>query len=163
MADLTRLPTSQLLEDHANFQRYRPSMIAKHGPQAFAERIGVIEDELRRRKVTISEPTPDVLWTCRLRPLSDHVVVRPEQAETMTEGGLIIPETAKEKPMQGEILAVGPGRIEPGVGTVVPAVSVGDTVLFGRFAGTEVVLDDVRVLILREEDVLGVLAPRPEP
>jgi chaperonin GroES len=160
MADVTRLPTSQLLEDHASFQRYRPSMIAKHGPQAFADRIGVLEDELRRRHVAIPDPPPVPTWTCRLRPLSDHVVVRPEVAEAMTEGGLIIPETAKEKPMHGDVLAVGPGRIEPGVGTVVPAVYVGDTILFGRFAGTEVVLDDVRVLILREEDVLGVLAPR---
>ena len=96
---------------------------------------------------------------CRLQPLADHVVVLPQEAESLTEGGLVIPDTAKEKPMQGAVLAVGPGRVEPGIGTVLPAVAVGQTVLFGRYAGTEVVLDDVRILILREEDCLGIVTP----
>jgi chaperonin GroES len=94
---------------------------------------------------------------CPIQPLSDYVVVRPETPEEMTKGGLHIPDSAKERPMQGEVLAVGPGRIEPGIGTVLPSVAVGNTVLFGRFAGTEVLLKDVRVLILREEDILGIV------
>jgi chaperonin GroES len=103
---------------------------------------------------------PPAKVTCRLRPLADHVVVLPEEAETVTDGGIIVPDTAKETPVQGTVLAVGPGRTEPGVGTVLPAVAVGDVVLFGRYSGLKVPLDGVEVLIMREEDVLGVLAPK---
>lgn len=101
----------------------------------------------------------DALPACRLRPLADHVVIRPAAAKAETEGGIVIPDSAKEVPMRGEVLAVGPGRIEPGVGTVLPAVTIGDDVLFGRYAGVEVQLDGEDVRIMREEDILGVLAP----
>lgn len=96
---------------------------------------------------------------CRLKPLADHVVIRPAAAKATTDGGLVIPDSAKEIPMQGEVLAVGPGRIDPGIGTVLPAVNVGDAVLFGRYAGVEVTLDGEDVRIMREEDILGILAP----
>lgn len=99
---------------------------------------------------------------CRLRPLADHVVIRPADPKAVSEGGILIPDSAKEVPMRGEVLAVGPGRIEPGVGTVLPAVAVGDAVLFGRYAGVEVQLDGEDVRIMREEDILGVLIPESE-
>jgi chaperonin GroES len=88
--------------------------------------------------------------------LADRVVVKPlEEAEQM-RGGLYIPDTAKEKPQQGEILAVGPGRYEDGK-RIPPDVKVGDKVLYGKYSGTEVTLDGDQVLILRESDVLAVI------
>jgi chaperonin GroES len=92
----------------------------------------------------------------KVSPLADRVVVKPlEEAEQM-RGGLYIPDTAKEKPQQGEILAVGPGRYEDGK-RIPPDVKVGDTVLYGKYSGTEVTLDGDQVLILRESDVLAVI------
>ncbi|MFI5248461.1 MAG: co-chaperone GroES [Gemmatimonadales bacterium] len=92
----------------------------------------------------------------KVSPLADRVVVKPlEEAEQM-RGGLYIPDTAKEKPQQGEILAVGPGRYEDGK-RIPPDVKVGDKVLYGKYSGTEVTLDGDQVLILRESDVLAVI------
>jgi chaperonin GroES len=92
----------------------------------------------------------------KVSPLADRVVVKPlEEAEQM-RGGLYIPDTAKEKPQQGEILAVGPGRYEDGK-RIPPDVKVGDKVLYGKYSGTEVTLDNEQVLILRESDVLAVI------
>jgi chaperonin GroES len=92
----------------------------------------------------------------KVSPLADRVVVKPlEEAEQM-RGGLYIPDTAKEKPQQGEILAVGPGRYEDGK-RIPPDVKVGDRVLYGKYSGTEVTLDGEQVLILRESDVLAVI------
>ena len=93
----------------------------------------------------------------KFRPLHDRVVVRRIDAEEKTTGGIIIPDTAKEKPMQGEILAVGPGaRNEKG--DLIPlGVQVGDRVLFGKWSGTEVKLDGVEYLIMKESDIMGVL------
>jgi chaperonin GroES len=95
------------------------------------------------------------------RPLHDRVAVKRVEEEQRTKGGLIIPDTAKEKPMQGEVLAVGPGaRGEDG--KLVPmGVSVGDRVLFGKWSGTEVKIDDEEVLIMKESDLLGVLEGSP--
>jgi chaperonin GroES len=90
-------------------------------------------------------------------PLADRVVVRSLEGNEQTRGGLFIPDTAKEKPQQGEILAVGPGRFEEGK-RVPMEVKVGDKVLFGRYSGTEVTIDGEALLILRETDVLAVLA-----
>ena len=92
----------------------------------------------------------------KVAPLADRVVVRPlEEAETM-RGGLYIPDTAKEKPQQGEIVAVGPGKYEDG--KLVPmTVKVGDKVLYGKYSGTEVTIDNEQLLILREADVLAVV------
>jgi len=93
----------------------------------------------------------------KFRPLHDRVVVKRIEEETKTKGGLIIPDTAKEKPMQGEILAVGPGaRNEQG--ELIPlGVEVGDRVLFGKWSGTEVKLDGDELLIMKESDIMGVL------
>ena len=92
-----------------------------------------------------------------VKPLSDRVVVKAlEEAEQM-RGGLFIPDTAKEKPQQGEIVAVGPGKYEDG--KLVPmTLKVGDKVLYGKYSGTEVTLNSDQVLILRESDVLAVIA-----
>jgi chaperonin GroES len=92
----------------------------------------------------------------KVNPLADRVVVRAlEEAETM-RGGLYIPDTAKEKPQQGEIVAVGPGRFDEGK-RVPMDVKVGDKVLYGKYSGTEVTVDGEQLLILRESDVLAVL------
>ena len=90
-------------------------------------------------------------------PLADRVVVRSLEGHEQTRGGLFIPDTAKEKPQEGEILAVGPGRFEDGA-RVPMDVKVGDKVLFGKYSGTEVVIDGESLLILRESDVLAVLS-----
>lgn len=97
--------------------------------------------------------------TCRLTPLADHVVVLPDAAKETTEGGLVIPDSAKEVPMRGRVLAIGPGAVLPGIGSVPMTVAVGQAVLFGRYAGVEVLLDGEQVRIMREEDILGILAP----
>ena len=93
----------------------------------------------------------------QFRPLHDRVVVKRIEEEQKTKGGIIIPDTAKEKPMQGEILAVGPGaRNEKG--DLIPlGVQVGDRVLFGKWSGTEVKLDGDELLIMKESDIMGVL------
>lgn len=93
----------------------------------------------------------------KVAPLADRVVVKPlEEAEQM-RGGLYIPDTAKEKPQQGEIIAVGPGRYEDG-NRVPMDVKVGDKVLYGKYSGTEVTIDGEQYLILRESDVLAVIS-----
>lgn len=93
----------------------------------------------------------------KVSPLADRVVVRPlEDTETM-RGGLFIPDTAKEKPQQGEIIAVGPGRFEEGK-RVPMEVKAGDRVLYGKYSGSEVTIDGETVLILRESDVLAVIS-----
>ncbi|ARA93579.1 co-chaperone GroES [Rhodothermaceae bacterium RA] len=91
-----------------------------------------------------------------LKPLGDRVVVRPQPAEEKTSSGLYIPDTAKEKPQQGTVLAVGPGRVEDGQ-RIPMTVKEGDTVLYGKYAGTEITLNDEEVLILRESDILGIV------
>lgn len=94
----------------------------------------------------------------KFRPLHDRVVVRRLDAEEKTAGGIIIPDSAKEKPQQGEILAVGPGaRDEAGKVTALD-VKFGDKVLFGKWSGTEVKLDGQDLLIMKESDIMGVLA-----
>ena len=92
----------------------------------------------------------------RISPLADRVVIRPlEEAEQM-RGGLYIPDTAKEKPQQGEVIAVGPGRIEKGE-HVKMELKVGDKVLYGKYSGTEVTIDNEALLIVKESDVLAVV------
>ena len=91
------------------------------------------------------------------RPLHDRVVVKRIDAEDKTAGGIIIPDTAKEKPMQGEVVSVGPGaRTEDG--KLIPLdVKAGDTILFGKWSGTEVKIDGVELLIMKESDIMGVI------
>jgi chaperonin GroES len=91
-----------------------------------------------------------------IRPLGDRVVVRPQPAEEKTASGLYIPDTAKEKPQRGTVVAVGPGRFENGT-KIDMTVQEGDTVLYGKYAGTEITIDDEDVLIVRENDILGVI------
>jgi chaperonin GroES len=91
-----------------------------------------------------------------ITPLGDRVVVKPESAEEKTQSGLYIPDTAKEKPQRGTVLAVGPGKTENGT-KIDMTVKEGDTVLYGKYAGTEVQIDGEDVMIMRESDILGVL------
>ena len=93
----------------------------------------------------------------KLTPLADRVVVRPQDAEETTAGGLIIPDTAKEKPQKGTVVAVGPGKVENGT-KVDMTVSEDDVVLYGKYAGTEVTIDGDDVLIMRESDILGIVS-----
>ena len=93
----------------------------------------------------------------KFRPLHDRVVVKRIEEEQKTKGGIIIPDTAKEKPMQGEVLAVGPGARNEKVEIVAPDVKPGDRVLFGKWSGTEVKIDNEELLIMKESDIMGVL------
>ena len=96
--------------------------------------------------------------TMKFRPLHDRVVVRRLDAEEKTSGGIIIPDTAREKPMEGEILAVGPGARDE-TGKLVPLdVKAGDKILFGKWSGTEVKLDGEDLLIMKESDIMGVIS-----
>jgi chaperonin GroES len=93
----------------------------------------------------------------KFRPLHDRVVVRRIEAEEKTPGGVIIPDTAKEKPMQGEVVAVGPGARDE-QGKLVPLdVKAGDRILFGKWSGTEMKIDGEELLIMKESDVLGIV------
>lgn len=92
----------------------------------------------------------------RMRPLHDRVIVKRIEEEERTRGGIIIPDTAKEKPQEGRVVAVGPGRVEDGK-VIKPDVKAGDRILFGKYAGTEVKLDGEEHVIMREDDILGVL------
>ena len=93
----------------------------------------------------------------KFRPLHDRVVVKRIEEEQKTKGGILIPDTAKEKPMQGEILAVGPGARNEDGDLIPMGVSVGDRVLFGKWSGTEVKLDGDELVIMKESDIMGVL------
>jgi chaperonin GroES len=93
-----------------------------------------------------------------LKPLDDRIVVRPNEAETQTASGLVIPDTAKEKPQQGEVLAVGPGKRSETSGDIIPVdIKVGDTVLYSKYGGTEVAVDGEDLLVLNSRDVLAVV------
>ena len=93
-----------------------------------------------------------------LRPLADRIVIRPLEQGEEKQGGIIIPDTAKEKPEKGEIIAVGPGKIQDNGQRIAPEVKKGDKVLFGKYAGQEVKVDGKELMILREEDVMAVIA-----
>ena len=94
----------------------------------------------------------------KFRPLHDRVVVKRIEAEDKTTGGIIIPDTAKEKPSQGEIVAVGPGGRDE-AGRVIPIdVKVGDRVLFGKWSGTEIKIDGEDLVVMKETDIMGVVA-----
>jgi len=92
-----------------------------------------------------------------LKPLSDRVIVKRLEEEEKTPGGIIIPDTAKEKPIQGKVLAAGPGKVTEN-GTKIPTeVKEGDKVLFGRYAGTDVKVEGEELLIMREDDILAII------
>ena len=92
------------------------------------------------------------------RPLGDRVLVRRVEEEEKTKGGIIIPDTAKEKPQEGEVISVGPGALDDSGKRVALDVKAGDKILFGKWSGTEVKLDGEDLLIMKESDILGVLA-----
>jgi len=92
----------------------------------------------------------------KLQPLEDRIVVRASEPEEMTTSGLVIPDTAKEKPQQGEVLAVGPGRRSENTGDIIPVdVAVGDTIVYSKYGGTEITVDGEDLLILTSRDVLA--------
>jgi chaperonin GroES len=93
----------------------------------------------------------------KIRPLHDRLLVRRIAEEEKTKGGIIIPDTAKEKPQEGEVIAVGPGRVNDKGDRVEPEVHKGDKILFGKYSGTEVTVGDDSYLIMRESDILAVL------
>jgi len=92
-----------------------------------------------------------------LKPLADRVVVRPSKAEEKTKGGIIVPDTAKEKPVWGEVIAAGPGRVADDGKKVPMEVKVGDRVLYGKYSGTEVTIDGEDLLIMRESDIFAIM------
>jgi len=93
-----------------------------------------------------------------LKPLDDRIVVLPNEAETQTASGLVIPDTAKEKPQQGKVLAVGPGKRSETSGDLIPVdINVGDTVLYSKYGGTEVAVDGEDLLVLNSRDVLAIV------
>jgi chaperonin GroES len=93
----------------------------------------------------------------KLKPLADRVVVKPAPAEEKSKGGLILPDTAKEKPVVGEVVAVGPGKISDDGKKIVPEVKVGDKVLYGKYSGTEVTIEGEEYLIMREADIFAIV------
>ena len=93
----------------------------------------------------------------KIQPLGDRVVVKPLGRETVTKSGIVLPDTAKEKPQEGEILAVGPGKVLDNGKRIALEVQVGQRVLFAKYAGTEVKMDNEEYLILRESDIMGIV------
>ena len=93
----------------------------------------------------------------KLKPLADRVVIKPSPAEEKTKGGIILPDTAKEKPVIGEVVAVGPGKIADDGKKIVPEVKAGDKVLYGKYSGTEVTVEGEEYLIMREADIYAIV------
>ena len=93
----------------------------------------------------------------KMKPLSDRVVIKPAEPDEKVQGGIIIPDTAKEKPQKGKIVAVGPGKVSDAGQTIALTVKVGDMVLYGKYSGTEVTVDGEDYLIVRESDVLAII------
>lgn len=92
-----------------------------------------------------------------IQPLGDRVVIKPLEAQEKTKGGIVLPDTAKEKPQEGKVVSVGKGRISNDGKLVPPEVKAGDKVLYGKYSGTEVTIDDQEYLIVKEEDILAIV------
>lgn len=92
-----------------------------------------------------------------IKPLADRVIIKPSPAEEKTKGGIILPDTAKEKPVVGQVVAVGPGKVTDDGKKVPPEVKVGDKVLYGKYSGTEVTIEGEEYLIMREADVFAIV------
>jgi chaperonin GroES len=92
-----------------------------------------------------------------LKPLADRVIIKPAEAEEKTKGGIILPDTAKEKPIEGTVVAVGPGKGGEDGKVTKPEVKVGDKVLYGKYSGTEVTVDGIEYLIMRESDIFAIV------
>jgi len=93
----------------------------------------------------------------KVRPLQDRILIKRVEEESKTKGGIIIPDSAKEKPQEGLVVSVGPGKVTDSGTRVAPEVKAGDRILFGKYSGTDIKIDGVEHLILREEDVLAVI------
>ena len=93
----------------------------------------------------------------KIQPLADRVLIEPAAAETKTSSGIIIPDTAKEKPQKGTVVAVGPGKVSDSGNLVEPTLKAGDSVLYGKYSGTEVTIDGNEYSIMRESDILAIL------
>ncbi len=93
----------------------------------------------------------------KIKPLGDRVIVKPKEVTEEKRGGIIIPDTAKEKPQEGEVIAVGPGKIAEDGKLIKMEVKVGDRILYGKYSGTEIKIDDVEHLIMHQEDILGII------
>lgn len=93
----------------------------------------------------------------KIRPLQDRIIIKRVEEQERTKGGIIIPDTAKEKPQEGIVIAVGPGKVTDEGKKITPEIKEGDRVLFSKYAGTEIKIDDVDHLIMREDDILGVI------
>jgi chaperonin GroES len=91
----------------------------------------------------------------KLQPLADRLVVKPTQKEEMTKGGIYLPDTAKEKPQEGEVVAVGPGKLTDDGKRIPMDLKVGDKVIYSKYGGSEIKIDDVEMIILRESDILA--------
>ena len=91
----------------------------------------------------------------KLQPLSDRVIIRPIEREEVTKGGIILPDTAKEKPQEGEVIAVGPGKLTSDGKRLAPDIKVGDRVVYAKYAGTELEIDDEKLLIMHESDIIA--------
>ncbi len=92
-----------------------------------------------------------------VKPLEDRVLIKPSDPETKTDSGIYLPESAKEKPIQGKVIALGPGKLLDSGERVKPSVKKGDTVVFGKYAGTEIEIKNVKHMIMRESELLGVI------
>jgi len=91
----------------------------------------------------------------KLQPLADRVIVKPIEKEEMTKGGIVLPDTAKEKPQEGEVIAVGPGRLSEDGKRIAIDIKVGDKVIYTKYGGTEIKIEDEELVILRESDILA--------
>ena len=108
------------------------------------------KNETREKKMATKAKT-----ATRLQPLDDRIVVKPIKREEVTKGGIILPDTAKEKPQEGEVIAVGPGKLTEDGNRIEMDLKKGDKVMYAKFSGTEIKLDDEELLIMRESDVLA--------
>ena len=106
---------------------------------------------------TTTKPRPKAGGATKVRPLADRLVIRPNEREEMTVSGIVLPDTAKEKPQEGTVVAVGPGRLNEDGKRVPLEVSNGDIVLYAKYAGTEVKIEGEDLLILKETDVLAIV------
>jgi chaperonin GroES len=93
----------------------------------------------------------------KLTPLADRVIVKPIEEKEQKKGGIIIPDTAKEKPQQGEVIAVGPGRLTNSGERIAPEVKQGDRVIFGKYAATEYTIDDEKLFVMKEDDIIAIV------
>ncbi len=140
-------------------------LYAGAGPAEPSVRYGLYAQYFRRRRrtasVAVSHGTiitfPGGSDVMKLKPLNDRVLVKRLETEEKTAGGLYIPDTAKEKPSKGQVVAVGPGKVGDNGERTALAVKAGDEVLFNKYAGTEVKLDGVDHLVMREEDILAII------